>query len=327
MDGPPFALRALSYAWLAEAALLFRVFRSFFFDMARSGGPGTGGLILIAPVALLALLLVPLCVLFALCIHQGVGIWLVKVFSGMGLGVTFFVAGPLALVLFISVAVFFYADNGLAAVGLVALPPLFGATLVVLHTAAARTWLDAPHAGSLVRFLGAAAVVAFALLVVPSWVQRKPAPPPEPLSTAERDAFSAAIRADDPAPLANPRVWVGSFYLDGLNEDGDALKLAIVSRKPKSVRALAAQKKSELWAYCYEAMRYGSPDVWTALAEERAPLSNDNGIQGALERPDFDGARYLLSAGASREKLLEAARAMEYLQDQQQKIAFLQSSK
>lgn len=327
MDGPPFALRALSYAWLAEAALLYRVFRTFFFDIARTGGPGTGGLILVAPVALLAVALVPFCLLLALGLHQGAGIGLIKVVSGLGLGVTLFIAAPLALILLITVALFFLDGKPLEGVGLLALTPLFGATLIVLHRAAARAWLEAPHGGSLLKFAAAAAVVAVALIAIPSWARslRKPAAPVMPLDAAELKPFADAIHADDPAPLSDPRVWRGEFDIEGQNTTGDALRLALVLRKPRAVRALAAQKKSELWVYTRDAMQFGDEEIWRDLAALKAPLTDDNGQAGALEQPGFAAIRWQLAAGADRKKLLSAIEQMGYVKDRPEKIAFLQS--
>lgn len=304
-------MRWLSYAWLVEAALLARLFRVFFGDIGHTGGPGTGGLILVVPFALLALALAPLCALVAYGLHQGSGLGIIKVMSGLGLGAAALVAVPLAVVIALVVFLFVMSGYALEGFALVALPLLFLATLVVLHR-------GAQPQPSLGAFFFAAGIALVSALFPRS--QRAPVQPPAPV---DRAPFEKAIRADDPAPLANPQVWNASFYLEGKNTDGDALKLAIVLDKPKAARALAAQHRGDLWAYTGDAMRWGTPAVWDALLAEKAPLANDEGIHGAIDHPGLDAIEWLLAHGAPRQKLLAQAEAAAYVPDQAQKIAWL----
>jgi hypothetical protein len=334
----PTVLLWLSYAWLAEGALFVRYFQAFFGRFGSTGGTGTGGILLLIPVALGALVLAPICFALAYGLHQGQGIGAIKVFSGLGLTLAVLGGLPLLLIIFIAVALMYTEGMKLEAVPLVALPILFIMTLIIVHFGETKVYLDALAGGQALRpprdaFLKAGGIALILFFAVPFLIdvgKKKRAEAERlahpPISYEEQQIltqrYEAAVRADDPGPLASVDIFKSEVVLPGPGYMGDLLELAIVLRKPAATKVLAQQNKL-LWRYTGTALQYGDAATWKILADLKAPFDSQDAQTGAFQRNDVLGIEFLVAHGVAPGALLEQASKFNYLPQTKAKVDWL----
>lgn len=284
--------RFLAYGWLVFSALWIRGGVAFFREAWGVSGPNTGGLLLIFPLAALAILL-GACGVFiglSLGVSRPLGRKLAVVASVLGLILTA-AAVPIALFAMIGLMVIFESGYVLSGLALVATPLLFVVTLVLIGAVKE----GAPINRRTFLVVGSV-IVASAFL--PNWQWSWLGP--RKVSEEERAQTLQAINAADEKVLAKSEVW--DVYFD----DGDPLQTAIGLKKPKAARILLSHLPigRTLTLYRDRALDAGNEEILQLLADEHADFADDGAMYAALRAVPLTSLRFHLAHGGDAQKAL-----------------------
>jgi len=293
-------------------------------ELAHLGGPGTGGALLLLPLAI-AMLPVSAAGLAVAALLFTRAARTVALIAGAGGCLLSLASLPLVLVTFIYLGVIVDSGHWPAAVATGAAPILFALTLIDgLLPPVARRWSW--------RGAGATVGAAVALMIIGPLHLFGEKTLSEAEQTTLRPRFEKAIDDEDEAVLRDRQILKVSFDVphgDGSSESGDAVMRAIARDKPRATAALLRQHHKFADLYLRQALARGNravldevihvdrdpePEVWDealrsarlesidfALAHGQTPdglCARMNEVLGLDAGDEARKRRYLVAKGA-----------------------------
>lgn len=300
----------LAYAWLVFSALWIRGGVAFFKELMTANGSGTGGLLLVAPLAAIAIVAGVAGVFIGFFLGAGskTARRFAMVFSVIGL-VLAVIAVPVALFAMIGIMVIVESGYVLSAIALVITPGLFVLTLAGLLAEPAPAAMDR-------RRFFAVGVLIVATAFLPNWKWGPPVDdrPPEVIQ-AELEKYVEAVKTNDAKLLTDSRVW--DLFLDCPKPDGsvgggDPLQCAIDYRNATSVILLLKRKPigRPLELYRDQALATGDEVILQILADAGADFKDDHAVQNAFYSKSPTSLRFVLAHGVTPQQALCVLNAM-----------------